>query len=420
MRGLTEIGEGLGTLDREVFEAVAESPSPLLDTTMPRLSWAADHSKLWFVIAAALVATRHPSRCPRRCARSREPGDHQPDHQPVRQARLEAAATQPRLGAAGPTQQAISDVELAAVRTLRKRCCIRRRGGAGEPSGRACVGAACGTGRLVARRRWRALSGRRVRRLRNRRGRRRARGSDRAADYSDEDPRRRSPAGGDAAATRRRGRGAGDQPRVGKRHRFASGRRSPQGAARGGNSRTRRRRRHRGRTARRGRARGGARRRRWRRHRVVRGGHLGGKRPAPCGLPRRNLQPLRQGHRLRHRREDGRRHPARQRGVCGPGVPQRETHRHQHRQHRRLPEVRADPRKAGTQDRQAARRALRDVSHAASRRARTHLPTTTRPCRHRCSSLAIRRICPRASHRRDARGWTTDSSTCASSKPAAG
>jgi diacylglycerol kinase family enzyme/membrane-associated phospholipid phosphatase len=59
LRGLTEIGQGLGTLDREVFEAVAESPSPLLDTTMPRLSWAADHSKLWFVIAAGLVASRH-------------------------------------------------------------------------------------------------------------------------------------------------------------------------------------------------------------------------------------------------------------------------------------------------------------------------------------------------------------------------
>src|SRR6478736_9769930 len=59
LRGLTEIGQGLGTLDREVFEAVAESPSPLLDTSMPRLSWAADHSKLWFVIAAGLIATRH-------------------------------------------------------------------------------------------------------------------------------------------------------------------------------------------------------------------------------------------------------------------------------------------------------------------------------------------------------------------------
>ncbi|RDH74180.1 phosphatase PAP2 family protein [Mycolicibacterium moriokaense] len=59
LRGLTQIGEGLGTLDREVFEAVAESPSPLLDATMPRLTWAADHSKLWFAIAAGLMATRH-------------------------------------------------------------------------------------------------------------------------------------------------------------------------------------------------------------------------------------------------------------------------------------------------------------------------------------------------------------------------
>ena len=61
LRGLAEIGRGLGTLDREVFEAVADSPSPLLDTTMPRLSWVADHSKLWFAIAAGLVATRHPA-----------------------------------------------------------------------------------------------------------------------------------------------------------------------------------------------------------------------------------------------------------------------------------------------------------------------------------------------------------------------
>ncbi len=50
------IGKGLGTLDREVFEAVAESPSPFLDTVMPRLTRAADHSKLWFAIAAAMGA----------------------------------------------------------------------------------------------------------------------------------------------------------------------------------------------------------------------------------------------------------------------------------------------------------------------------------------------------------------------------
>ncbi|OMB98915.1 phosphoesterase [Mycobacterium sp. NS-7484] len=53
---LRAIGKGLGTLDREVFEAVAESPSPLLDTVMPGLTRAADHSKLWFAIAAAMGA----------------------------------------------------------------------------------------------------------------------------------------------------------------------------------------------------------------------------------------------------------------------------------------------------------------------------------------------------------------------------
>ena len=55
-RGIEQIGEGLGTLDREVFEAIAESPSPLLDSFMPRLTRAADHSKLWFVLAAAIGA----------------------------------------------------------------------------------------------------------------------------------------------------------------------------------------------------------------------------------------------------------------------------------------------------------------------------------------------------------------------------
>ena len=35
-----------------MFEAIAESPSPLLDAVMPRLTRAADHSKLWLAIAA--------------------------------------------------------------------------------------------------------------------------------------------------------------------------------------------------------------------------------------------------------------------------------------------------------------------------------------------------------------------------------
>ncbi|KWX67756.1 bifunctional phosphatase PAP2/diacylglycerol kinase family protein [Mycobacterium sp. NAZ190054] len=61
LRGLRQIGVGLGTLDREVFEAVAESPSPLIDAVMPRLTKAADHSKLWFAIAAGLAAFGTPA-----------------------------------------------------------------------------------------------------------------------------------------------------------------------------------------------------------------------------------------------------------------------------------------------------------------------------------------------------------------------
>lgn len=60
-RGIRQIGAGLGTLDREVFEAIANSPSPLLDRAMPPLTRAADHSKLWFAIAAALIAFGNPS-----------------------------------------------------------------------------------------------------------------------------------------------------------------------------------------------------------------------------------------------------------------------------------------------------------------------------------------------------------------------
>lgn len=56
-RGIRRITQGLGALDREIFEAIAESPTPLLDTMMPPLTRAADHSKLWFALAAGLAAT---------------------------------------------------------------------------------------------------------------------------------------------------------------------------------------------------------------------------------------------------------------------------------------------------------------------------------------------------------------------------
>jgi diacylglycerol kinase family enzyme/membrane-associated phospholipid phosphatase len=59
--GIRRIGQGLGTLDREVFEAIADSPTPLLDAVMPRLSRAADHSRLWMALAVVLAAVGGPS-----------------------------------------------------------------------------------------------------------------------------------------------------------------------------------------------------------------------------------------------------------------------------------------------------------------------------------------------------------------------
>jgi len=52
---IRQIAKGLSGLDAEVFEAVAKSRDPLLDATMPALTRAADHAKLWVAIAAALA-----------------------------------------------------------------------------------------------------------------------------------------------------------------------------------------------------------------------------------------------------------------------------------------------------------------------------------------------------------------------------
>ncbi len=56
-RGIQQITRGLGTLDRELFDAIAETDTPLLDAVMPPLTRAADNSKLWFAIAAVLMAS---------------------------------------------------------------------------------------------------------------------------------------------------------------------------------------------------------------------------------------------------------------------------------------------------------------------------------------------------------------------------
>jgi membrane-associated phospholipid phosphatase len=60
-RGVRQITQGLGTLDAEVFQAIANSKNPLLDTTMPALSHAADHAKLWLAIAAATAMSNNRS-----------------------------------------------------------------------------------------------------------------------------------------------------------------------------------------------------------------------------------------------------------------------------------------------------------------------------------------------------------------------
>ena len=65
---VTIYGGALGELDQidqAVYRAIAATPSPSLDLVLSRLSSAADHSKLWFAVAAALALK--PGR-PRRAA----------------------------------------------------------------------------------------------------------------------------------------------------------------------------------------------------------------------------------------------------------------------------------------------------------------------------------------------------------------
>ena len=65
---VTIYGGALGELDQidqAVYRAIAATPSPSLDLLLSRLSSAADHSKLWFAVAAALALK--PGR-PRRAA----------------------------------------------------------------------------------------------------------------------------------------------------------------------------------------------------------------------------------------------------------------------------------------------------------------------------------------------------------------
>jgi membrane-associated phospholipid phosphatase len=48
-------------LDRQLFRRISEHDAPILDAVMPELSRAADNSRLWLAIAAAMYASGRPA-----------------------------------------------------------------------------------------------------------------------------------------------------------------------------------------------------------------------------------------------------------------------------------------------------------------------------------------------------------------------
>ncbi len=53
---LRDVGRDIAALDRSVYAAIAQTPTPTLDVALRRLSDAADNSKLWLGIAATIAA----------------------------------------------------------------------------------------------------------------------------------------------------------------------------------------------------------------------------------------------------------------------------------------------------------------------------------------------------------------------------
>lgn len=80
---------GLQRMDHDVFESVAGADNPTLDAVLPRLTTAANNSKLWMGLAGAMALTRR-SPLQRAAARAGQPGGLEPRGQPVRQTLLEA------------------------------------------------------------------------------------------------------------------------------------------------------------------------------------------------------------------------------------------------------------------------------------------------------------------------------------------
>jgi len=63
-----EVVRELGAVDRAVYQAVARTPTPALDRPVPRALNAANYSRLWLGIAAAIFAISPeriwPDGCP--------------------------------------------------------------------------------------------------------------------------------------------------------------------------------------------------------------------------------------------------------------------------------------------------------------------------------------------------------------------
>ncbi len=61
-RQLTEVLRQAGTIDRAVYDTIAQVPTPALDATMRRLSKAANRSVIWLGVAAGLSLTGRSGR----------------------------------------------------------------------------------------------------------------------------------------------------------------------------------------------------------------------------------------------------------------------------------------------------------------------------------------------------------------------
>src|SRR5215208_136048 len=118
------LGE-LDQIDQAVYRAIAATPSPSLDLVLSRLSSAADHSKLWFAIAAAL--TLKPGR-PRRAALVGG-GKHRArlgHGQPGGQGAAQAGPSRPGRGdRAGGTHGQDARLDVVPLRPFRLGLCLR-------------------------------------------------------------------------------------------------------------------------------------------------------------------------------------------------------------------------------------------------------------------------------------------------------